>query len=171
MRLPEQPSLFTREQQAASETDPREQVFTIGHSTRKLEELISALKHYAIERVVDIRHFPTSRHNPQFNKPILEQALREHGIDYVWLERLGGYRQGGYLAYTQTEDFQRGIEELERLAREKRAACMCAEVKWYRCHRRRVSDVLAERGWLVIHIFHETRAEEHFEKHNVIKCD
>ena len=146
-------------------------VFTIGHSTRKLEELISVLKHYGIERLVDIRHFPTSRHNPQFNRAALEQALAEHGIEYVWLERLGGYREGGYLAYIETADFHAGLEALENLAREKPTAYMCAEVKWFQCHRRHVSDVLAARGWNVIHIIDEKRADRHRIKTNRIKCD
>lgn len=147
------------------------EVFTIGHSTRKLEELVSVLTHYQIERLVDIRHFPASRHNPQFNKPVLEETMSQHGIEYVWLERLGGYRTGGYLAYMQTSDFASGLDELERLAGEKRTAYMCAEVKWFQCHRRRVSDALVERGWSVTHIFDEKRTQQHRLKTNRIKCD
>jgi uncharacterized protein (DUF488 family) len=146
-------------------------VFTIGHSTRKIEELISALSFYRIERLVDIRHFPTSRHNPQFNQDVLQRELPQHGIEYLWLKQLGGYRKTGYRAHMLTPDFTAGIEALERLGREKRTAYMCAEVKWFQCHRRHVSDVLAAKGWQVVHIFDETRAVEHFEKTNRIKCD
>lgn len=146
-------------------------VFTIGHSTRPLEELVRALRRYGVERLIDIRHFPASRHNPQFNKAILEEALPREGIEYQTLEALGGYRTGGYQAHMETEEFRRGIEALEALAAEKRMAYMCAEVKWWRCHRRRVSDVLAERDWTVVHIFDERRAEIHTAKANVIKCD
>jgi uncharacterized protein (DUF488 family) len=146
-------------------------VFTIGHSTRKLEELISVLKGYGIERLIDIRHFPASRHNPQFNKAILEHALPEHGIEYLWLERLGGYREGGYLAYMQTSAFTAGIDTLEKLAGQRRTAYMCAELKWFQCHRRRVSDVLAYRGWTVTHIIDEQRTQAHCLKTNRIKCD
>jgi len=146
-------------------------IFTIGHSTRSLDELIAVLRHYQIETLVDIRHFPMSRHNPQFNKPALEAELPKHGIAYVWLERLGGYRKGGYVAYMESADFAGGIEELEKLGRERRTAYMCAEVKWFKCHRRHVSDVLTARGWEVTHIFTEKRADRHVLKSNRIQCD
>jgi uncharacterized protein (DUF488 family) len=146
-------------------------IFTIGHSTRRLDELVAVLKHYQVERLVDIRHFPASRHNPQFNRPALEQALAAEGLDYIWLERLGGFRHGGYLAYMETAGFADGIQELETLAREKRTACMCAEIKWFQCHRRHVSDALAAKGWKVTHIFTEKRADAHVRKTNRIKCD
>jgi uncharacterized protein (DUF488 family) len=153
--------------------DAREErtIFSIGHSTRKLEELISVLQHYGVERVIDIRHYPTSRHNPQFNRSTLEEALRAQGIEYSWLELLGGYREGGYLAYTGTQDFRDGMEALERLAGERPTAFLCAEVKWYQCHRRRVADALAARGWKVLHIIDEKRADAHRLKTNRIKCD
>lgn len=147
------------------------EVFSIGHSTRTLEELLAVLLHHCIERVVDIRHFPGSRHNPQFNRDTLEHELVRNGIEYVWLERLGGYRAGGYLAYMQSADFASGLEELGALAREKRTAYMCAEVKWFKCHRRHVSDVLAARGWDVIHIFDQKRVQRHALKTNTIRCD
>jgi len=146
-------------------------IFTVGHSTRSLEELVSLLKHYGVERLVDIRHFPASRHNPQFGKAVLEQALPAQGIEYYWLEALGGYRKEGYLAYSATEAFRAALEELQELARAKPTACMCAEVKWFKCHRRHVSDALVLRGWKVIHIFDQKRADAHRTKTNRIKCD
>lgn len=146
-------------------------VYTIGHSTPPLEELAAALKAYGIERVADIRHFPSSRHNPQFNQGTLHERLASQDIEYRWLKELGGYRSGGYLAYMETPDFGLGIEMLEQLAREKRTAYLCAELKWYQCHRRRVSDVMDHRGWQVFHIFDERRWEPHREKTNRIKCD
>jgi len=164
MTQPEQPGLFPAPPAAPV-------IFTIGHSTRKLEELIAVLKHYRIECVVDIRHFPVSRHNPQFNKDQLAAALPAAGIRYHWLENLGGYRSGGYLAYMQTPQFAAGLAELEQLARERPAALMCAEIKWFQCHRRRVSDLLTERGWQVIHIFTEKRADPHRLKTNRIRCE
>ena len=167
MQVREQQTLFNGE-----ETGPaRPLVFTLGHSTRTLEELLAVLLHHRIERVVDIRHFPGSRHNPQFNRETLEQELTRPGIEYVWLERLGGYRQGGYLTYMQSADFAAGLAELEALAREKRTAYMCAEVKWFKCHRRHVSDALAARGWEVIHIFDQKRVQRHTLKTNTIRCD
>ncbi|MCP5111624.1 MAG: DUF488 domain-containing protein [bacterium] len=164
-----QPSLFPNDVPPCEPGEKR--IFTIGHSTRPLEELLAILAHYRIESLVDVRHFPTSRHNPQFNKDSLHPALSQHGIEYHWLQFLGGYRSRGYLAHMETEDFRRGIARLEELAAQKLTAYMCAEVKWYRCHRRHVSDVLEQRGWRVIHIIDQTRAEPHTEKHNVIKCD
>lgn len=154
---------------AASPPGPR--IYSIGHSTRTLEELVAVLRHYGIERVVDIRHFPASRHNPQFNREHLEAALPAAGIEYRWLVQLGGYRSGGYLAHMETAEFAEGLAELERLARERPTAFMCAEIKWFQCHRRRVADVLAERGWQVIHIFTEKRAEPHRLKTNRIRCE
>lgn len=147
------------------------EIYTIGHSTRKLGELIGVLLHHGIERLVDIRHFPGSQYNPQFNRETLEQQLTRQGIEYVWLERLGGYRAGGYAAHMQTEDFTSGMETLETLAREKRTAYMCAELKWFKCHRRHVSDVLAARGWNIIHIFDEKRLQRHTLKTNTIRCE
>lgn len=164
MPQPVQPGLFP-------EPPAGPVIYSIGHSTRKLEELIAVLKHYRIERLVDIRHFPASRHNPQFNKDQLESALPAAGIEYHWLEKLGGYRAGGYLAYMQSAEFAAGLAELEQFARQRATAFMCAEIKWFQCHRRRVSDVLAERGWQVIHIFTEKRADPHRLKTNRIRCD
>jgi uncharacterized protein (DUF488 family) len=146
-------------------------LFTIGHSTRRIEQLLSTLEGYGVERLVDVRNYPNSRHNPQFNQPALREALETRGIEYVWLKQLGGYREGGYLAYMQTTDFATGLDRLDVLAREKPTACMCAELKWYQCHRRRVADVLSDRGWRVVHILDESRAEIHRLKTNRIKCD
>jgi uncharacterized protein (DUF488 family) len=160
-----QPSLFPEEGPAPPP------IFSIGHSTRKLEELIWVLKHFNIETLVDIRHFPASRHNPQFNKPLLEQELANHGLHYVWLEQLGGFRTGGYLAYMESPEFAAGIRDLEDFARHRRTAFMCAEIKWFQCHRRHVSDALAAKGWSVTHIFTEKRADPHVRKTNRIKCD
>jgi uncharacterized protein (DUF488 family) len=164
MRPPEQPGLCPNPPAAPL-------IFSIGHSTRKLEELIAVLKHYGVQRLVDIRHFPASRHNPQFNKDQLQTVLPAAGIAYHWLEALGGYRSGGYLAYMQTPQFAAGLAELQQLARERPTAFMCAEIKWFQCHRRRVSDALAERGWQVLHIFTEKRADPHRLKTNRIRCE
>ena len=92
-------------------------VYTIGHSTRSLEEFVRVLKHYRIDILVDTRHFPRSRHNPQFNKELLEKELPKHKIEYAWLEVLGGFRKGGYKKYAGTEEFRRGIDELIKIAK------------------------------------------------------
>jgi len=167
----EQRSLFPQELPGPEAEHGGRTIYTIGHSTRPLDALVSALSRHGVERLVDIRHFPASRHNPQFNRSVLEAELPRWGIEYLTLEALGGFRAGGYQAHMETEEFARGIERLEALAAQKRTAYMCAEVKWWRCHRRHVSDVLAARGWRVIHIFDEKRAEPHRKKDNVIKCD
>ncbi len=146
-------------------------IYSIGHSTRTREDLIRILKHYAIGTLADLRHFPMSRHNPQFNRTELERELPAFGIRYLWLEKLGGFRQGGYLSYMNTAEFAAGIEALEEIAHASLTAYMCAELLWFKCHRRHVSDALAARGWEVIHIFDERRTAPHTLKFNTIKCD
>lgn len=146
-------------------------IYTIGHSTRKLEKLIDILKNFKIEVLIDIRHFPHSRHNPQFNKEILEKELSENNIQYLWLEKLGGFRKDGYLAYTETEDFKQGLKELIKIAEKKLTAIMCAEILWFKCHRKFVSDKLKELEFEVVHIFDKDKTQEHKFKENKIKCD
>ena len=159
------------EQQTLSQDQPARTVFTIGHSTRSMREFLNALKAHGIERLIDIRHFPVSRFNPQFNQAPLKAALEAAGIDYIWLPELGGYRKGGYLEHMKTEEFQRGLEKLQAYALQKRTAYMCAEVKWFKCHRRHVSDRLEEQAWQVIHIIDEKRVQRHRRKTNRIRCD
>lgn len=173
----DQQPLFREEKEfllTDADSEPAESgptLFTIGHSTRKVEELLAAMSRHGIECLADIRSYPNSRHNPQFNQPELRAALESRGIEYTWLKQLGGYREGGYLAYMQTPDFAAGLEKLDALAREKRTVCMCAELKWYQCHRRRVADAMSDRGWRVVHILDESRAEIHRLKTNRIRCD
>lgn len=81
------------------------QFYTIGHSTRSIVNLIDILRHYGIQLLIDVRHFPRSQHNPQFNREELEKVMPENGINYLWMENLGGFRYGGYLKYTGTEVF------------------------------------------------------------------
>ena len=133
-------------------------VYTVGHSTRSVEEFVSLLKEHQIEAVVDVRRFPRSRRNPQFNRERLEEILPREGIEYRWLgEELGGYRPGGYRAYIGTDGFERGIKLLEDLARRHRTAVMCAEKLWFRCHRRFIADRLSKQGWEVWHIIEPHR--------------
>ncbi len=154
-------------------------LYTIGHSTRTLEELIRLLQENRIETLVDIRSFPASRRLPQFNRENLEARLPESGIAYRWMgKELGGYRKRkdpnsphmalgsagfrNYADHMTGEQFRRGIEELENLARESRVAYMCAEKLWWRCHRPLVSDFLtACRGAEVVHIIDSGRTEPH----------
>ena len=151
-------------------------VWTIGHSTRTADELIAVLRAYDIELVADVRRFPGSRRLPQFGAVALEQELRAAGIDYCSLTALGGRRQPtkdspndgwrvaafrGYADHIATEEFAAGLVELLMLANGLRTVIMCAEVLWWRCHRRLIADVLVSLGGRVMHIRDEATAEEH----------
>ncbi len=143
-------------------------LYTIGHSTRSLEELVEALHAHEIQTLVDIRSFPMSRRLPHFNRESLEKSLPNSGIRYVWMKELGGRRKKilddsphvairsdsfrNYADYTLTEDFQRAIAELLRLADQGRTAYMCAERLYFNCHRMIVSDWLVAHGHEVLHI-------------------
>ncbi len=130
-------------------------LFTVGHSTRTLEELVRLLHEHGIQQLVDVRHFPRSRRNPQFNREALELRLPEEGIRYVWLgEELGGFRTGGYERYANTPMFQAGIERLRALGARAVTAIMCAEIVWFRCHRRFIARRMAALGYRVTHVVH-----------------
>ncbi|MGC2173505.1 MAG: DUF488 domain-containing protein [Candidatus Sulfotelmatobacter sp.] len=142
--------------------------YTVGHSTRSLDELIETLQAHAIETLVDIRAFPMSRRLPQFNRESLEKSLPEAGINYVWMKALGGYRKKSredspniglrnasfrnYADYMLTTEFENAMAELIALAEPSRTAYMCAERVYFRCHRMLVSDWLVARGHEVMHI-------------------
>jgi uncharacterized protein (DUF488 family) len=138
-----------------------EQIFTIGHSTRPIDEFIDLLRSHDIVQLVDIRTVPKSRHNPQYGQEAIAQSLAEAGIEYVYLKALGGLRSKAkesvndawrntsfrnYADYMQTEAFTSGIDELIALSTEKVTAIMCAEAVPWRCHRSLVSDALLVRG-------------------------
>ena len=143
------------------ENSGEKQICTIGHSTRSFEEFLRILKYYDIEVLVDVRRFPRSRRSPHFNKEILESRLKENNVQYFWIESLGGFREGDYEKYTKTEDFEEGLTVLVGIAEKKRAAVMCAEVLWFRCHRSFIASSLDKRKWQVIHIYNESRADIH----------
>ncbi len=151
-------------------------LWTIGHSTRSAEEFNQILAAHSIEALIDVRSFPGSRRYPQFNKQQLANALPENGIAYFHLPELGGRRQTrkdsnntawknqsfrGYADHMETGEFQQGIERLLQIAGEKRAAIMCAEALWWRCHRSLISDFLKVRGVEMIHIIDATHDEPH----------
>ena len=135
-------------------------IWTIGTSTRSMKEFLHVLRAYQIEVVVDVRRFPTSRYR-QFTRERLNNCLEQHGIEYHHLGRLGGFRKGGYRAYMETPDFERGLAYVEELAASKRVALMCAELLFFRCHRRFIADALKERGHAVVHIVDDKRSYEH----------
>ena len=133
-------------------------VFTLGTSTRSIDEFIVILKARKIARVCDVRSFPGSRRYPHFSRERLSVSLHEAGIDYVWLgERLGGYRKGGYEKHMEAASFEEGLEDLERIAARAPAAVICAEALPWRCHRRFIARALEERGWKVVHIIDSSR--------------
>ncbi len=143
-------------------------LYTVGHSTRSLDELIETLQAHGIETLVDIRAFPMSRRLPYFNRESLEKSLLAAGIRYVWMKALGGYRKKSredspniglrnasfrnYADYMLTAKFENAIAELVALAEGSRTAYMCAERVYFRCHRMLVSDWLALHGHEVLHI-------------------
>ena len=151
-------------------------IWTVGHSTRSIEEFKQILTNPEIKTLVDVRTFPGSRRYPQFNKPELAGALENVGINYVHEPKLGGRRKAradsknsawknesfrGYADHMETAEFQQGIEELLELARKQSTAVMCAEAVWWRCHRSLISDYLKASGVKVVHILGEKKTEGH----------
>ena len=152
-------------------------VFTIGHATRSVAELIGLLRQNGVERLVDIRSVPRSRANPQFNTDALPEPLAAAGIGYTHLKALGGLRHHpkgappspntlwrsdafrNYADYAMTPAFRAGLDQLCELARGERCAIMCAEAVWWRCHRRIVTDHLLARGIDVLHILGPRRPD------------
>ncbi len=150
--------------QHQSEAEPQggRVVYTVGHSNRSLEEFLSLLEEYGVEVVVDVRRWPVSSKYPHFNSESLRKSLENRGYGYVWLGReLGGYREGGYERYMETEDFKSGLKALEELALRRVVAVLCAERLWFRCHRRFIADALVRDGFRVVHIIEGGRAYEH----------
>jgi uncharacterized protein (DUF488 family) len=142
-------------------------LFTIGHSTRTLEEFIELLKTYGVTLLVDVRTVPRSRHNPQFNKETLPASLKPEGVRYIHMPEIGGLRRPkrdsvnlawknmgfrGYADYMQTKEFNDNLLKIMALARENCLALMCAEALPWRCHRSLISDALVVRHVKVQHI-------------------
>jgi uncharacterized protein (DUF488 family) len=151
-------------------------LFTIGHSTRPLDEFIHILQAHGVTRLVDVRTVPRSRHNPQFNQDTLPEALEAAGIAYTAMKGLGGWRRAqpdspnagwrspafrGYADYMQTPEFEPHLNALIELAAKDTVAIMCAEAVPFRCHRSLISDALTVRGVQVEHISSATHAAPH----------
>jgi uncharacterized protein (DUF488 family) len=156
-------------------------VWTVGHSTRPLDEFLELLAAHGIELVVDVRRFPGSRRLPHYGEAALAAALDSRRVAYCWLPALGGRRRPGrrrpdpaspnlgwrhpafraYADHVATEAFAEGLFELLMLAQGCHTALMCAEVLWWRCHRRILADVLASLGVPVVHIRSALAAEPH----------
>ena len=134
------------------------EIFTIGHSNHAIDRFIALLKQHGITALVDIRRFPSSRRHPHFNRPELEKALGEHGVEYHWHEPLGGHRKEeldespnlgirdesfrNYADYMLGDEFRQGAGRLLEIAGMKRVAMMCAESSFHRCQRKLLSDFL-----------------------------
>lgn len=135
-------------------------IYTIGSSTRQIDDFICILRKFKIQALVDVRRFPQSRFN-HFTQKSLSLELEGRGIRYFYLgDTLGGFRKKGYEDYTQTQDFATGIEKLKKIATRFVTAFMCAERFPWRCHRRFIAQNLEKGGWRVIHILDEERTWE-----------
>jgi uncharacterized protein (DUF488 family) len=152
----------------------RVRVFTIGHGTRPVEELVEMLRSAAVETLVDVRRFPGSRRNPQFNQAALEKTASTAGIVYRHAEELGGRRANepgeerfpcirvaafrSYAARMGTEPWQ---QALEAALAEPSPCFMCAETLWWRCHRRLIAELLTASGHEVIHLIRPGESQPH----------
>jgi uncharacterized protein (DUF488 family) len=135
-------------------------IYTIGTSTRTIEEFLYLIRKFKLQAIVDVRRFPTSKFD-HFKKDNLALKLGEGGIRYLFLgDVLGGFRKGGYLKHTQKPEFVKGIDKLKKIASEFTTAFICAERFPWRCHRRFIASRLAEDGWKVIHILDEDKTWE-----------
>lgn len=158
-------------------------LYTIGHSTRTLDELVELLHAHDIAHLYDVRRFPNSKRHPHFNEGNLADALPQAGVDYTHLEVLGGYRDtveedspntgweaDGFAAYAdhaRTQEWQAALDEVlaraDELAEtgEGHACVMCAEKLYWQCHRRIISDHAVARDRKVRHVIEEDRVETH----------
>lgn len=152
-------------------------VFTIGHSTRTIPEFVELLQRGSVDMVVDVRSFPRSRTNPQYNIETLPDALADYQIRHTRIGELGGRRKKSasvpaelnaywinqafhnYADYMQSEEFLRGLERLEALSGVQRCAVMCSEAVWWRCHRRFIADCLLSQGREVFHLMGNDRID------------
>lgn len=154
-------------------------LFTVGHSTRTIEDFCNLLKENSVQVLVDVRSWPSSKRYPQFNRENLQKSLEDRGIKYVWLgKELGGYRKKGlgekspnkawtsegfrnYADHTLTQEFGEGIGRLLSIAEKHTVAIMCAEKFYWNCHRRIISDYLKALGHRVTHIIDKGEIKEH----------
>lgn len=147
--------------------------FTIGHSTRSIEEFIDVLRSAQVKLVVDVRRLPGSRRYPQFNEDSLHESLHGAGVRFTRITDLGGRRPASkdvpfevnafwrnrsfhnYADYALGDAFQQGLAQLRDHGHEVRTCVMCSEAVWWRCHRRIIADHLLARDEQVIHLMNE----------------
>ena len=141
-------------------------VYTLGHSDRSIIKFINILLDNDIEYVVDVRSYPRSRANPQFNEIRLKHSLAKYKIKYKQIPELGGFRHikisyptsiehesfSSYAEYMLTNDFKKGLIELKKIAKTYKTVYICSETLYWQCHRRMISDALEYQGWEVYHL-------------------
>jgi uncharacterized protein (DUF488 family) len=155
---------------------PEDLIYTIGHSTRPLDELIELLRVHGVRQLADIRTVPRSRRHPHFSREALSQSLPDAGVRYRHVPELGGLRKPradssnsawrhagfrGYADYMETPAFAAALDDLVAFSREAPTAIMCAEAVWWRCHRQLVADALVARGIEVLHITSASAVRRH----------
>lgn len=153
-------------------------LWTVGHSTLTLDAFVELLRGAGVEGIADVRRYPASRRNPQFNRETLAAFLEARGIAYRWFEELGGRRSGearetspnlglenagfrAYADYAGTDRFRSALEELVEWAAGRPTAVLCAEALWWRCHRRLIADLWVDRGGRAVHIHSGGKLEPH----------
>ena len=152
-------------------------LYTVGHGALTAEAFGSLLAGAQLRRLVDVRSFPGSRHNPQFRRESMEAWVPAADVDYVWIRELGGRRKPvagsrhvalrndafrAYADHMSTPEFQAGVEQLLELAGSETTTVMCSESVWWRCHRRLLADHLVlARGIDVVHLMHDGRVTPH----------
>jgi uncharacterized protein (DUF488 family) len=166
-------------------------LFTIGHGTRSVDELVACLGEAAVRTLVDVRRFPSSRRNPQFNRDALAASLAPAGIEYRHAEELGGRRSGepgeerfaciqvaAFRSYAARMGDPAWQEALASALAEPDPCFMCAETPWWRCHRRVIAELLSARGHEVFHVLAPGRVERHrpwdvaeYRKGRLFLCD
>lgn len=150
--------------------------FTIGHSTRSIQEFLELLSEHHIDRVIDVRTVPRSRTNPQFNRETLPETLRVSGIEWEHAPALGGLRRPsphstntgwrnpsfrGYADHMTSAEFQSALDRLSETGRSENVALMCAEAVPWRCHRSLIADALVARGFEVTEILSRGKSRRH----------
>lgn len=151
-------------------------VYTIGHSTRTLDEFVAMLNAFDVDTVIDVRTVPRSRINPQYNLDTLPDTLAGFGIGHLQIAALGGLRKKSktvpdetngfwanrsfhnYADHALSEEFTAGLEQLVAMSETRRCVLMCAEAVWWRCHRRIIADYLLLRGIEVVHIMGQDKS-------------
>lgn len=151
-------------------------ILTIGHSTRSADEFLALLRRHDVDVLADVRTVPRSRRHPHFAGDALAAALARHGIEYRHFKDLGGLRKPradsrnagwrnagfrGYADHMQTAEFESALLALMTLAETRRVAVMCAEARWWQCHRQLIADALVARGVEVRHVISAGEAPLH----------